>query len=79
MFRLELLELKKKGVINKIGVSLHSNNDMIDVLKNQDIELIQLPYNLFDNKNKREKVILKVTRLAFASDSSHFSAHKETS
>ena len=63
LFRLELLELKKKGVINKIGVSLHSNNDMIDVLKNQDIELIQLPYNLFDNKNKREKVILKAKKL----------------
>ena len=58
-----MLELKKKGVINKIGVSLHSNNDMIDVLKNQDIELIQLPYNLFDNKNKREKVILKAKKL----------------
>ena len=63
LFRLELLELKKKGLINKIGVSLHSNNDMIDVLKNQDIELIQLPYNLFDNKNKREKVILKAKKL----------------
>ena len=63
LFRLDLLELKKKGVINKIGVSLHSNNDMIDVLKNQDIELIQLPYNLFDNKNKREKVILKAKKL----------------
>ena len=63
LFRLELLELKKKGVINKIGVSLHSNNDMIDVLENQDIELIQLPYNLFDNKNKREKVILKAKKL----------------
>lgn len=63
LFRLELLELKKMGVINKIGVSLHSNNEMIDVLKNQDIELVQLPYNLFDNKNKREKVIFKAKKL----------------
>ena len=63
LFRLELLELKKKGVINKIGVSLHSNIDLIEVLKNEDIELIQLPYNLFDNKNKREKVILKAKKL----------------
>ena len=63
VFKLELLELKKSGFINKIGVSLHSNNEIIDVLKTQDIDLIQLPYNLFDNENKRGKVILKAKKL----------------
>jgi aryl-alcohol dehydrogenase-like predicted oxidoreductase len=62
LFSFELLELKKKGFIDKIGVSLHSNNDMIDVLKNQDIELIQLPFNLFDNNSKRETILLKARK-----------------
>jgi len=61
-FKLELLELKSKGIIKKIGVSLHNNHHINDVLKNKEIELIQLPYNLFDNKSKREKVFLKAKK-----------------
>ena len=59
LFKLELLELKSKGIIKKIGVSLHNNHNINDVLKNKEIDLIQLPYNLLDNKSKREKVFLK--------------------
>ncbi len=59
LFKLELLELKRKGIIKKIGVSLHSNHNINDVLENREIGLIQLPYNLLDNKSKRENVFLK--------------------
>jgi len=58
-FKLELLELKGKGIIKKIGVSLHYNHHIEDVLRNNDIDLIQVPYNLFDNLSKREKVFAK--------------------
>ena len=33
LFKLELLELKSRGIIKKIGVSLHSNHNINDVLK----------------------------------------------
>ena len=59
LFKLELLELKNRGIVKKIGVSLHSNHNINDVLENKEIDLIQLPYNLLDNKSKREKVFLK--------------------
>lgn len=59
LFKFELLELKNRGIIKKIGVSLHNNCDINDVLENKEINLIQLPYNLLDNKSKREKVFLK--------------------
>tara|TARA_B100000780_G_C20765320_1_gene303920 strand:+ start:21 stop:572 length:552 start_codon:yes stop_codon:yes gene_type:complete len=59
LFKLELLELKNRGIIKKIGVSLHFNHNINDVLENKEIDLIQLPYNLLDNKSKREKVFLK--------------------
>jgi aryl-alcohol dehydrogenase-like predicted oxidoreductase len=62
LFKLELLELKSRGIIKKIGVSLHNNHNINDVLENKEIGLIQLPYNLFDNKSKREKVFLKAKK-----------------
>jgi aryl-alcohol dehydrogenase-like predicted oxidoreductase len=63
LFKLELLELKCRGIIKKIGVSLHSNHDVDDVLKYKDIELIQLPFNLLDNMSKRKEVFLKARKL----------------
>ena len=59
LFKLELLDLKSKGIIKKIGVSLHTNHNINDVLENKEVGLIQLPYNLLDNKTKREKILLK--------------------
>ena len=59
LFKLELLELKNRGIIEKIGVSLHSNVNINEVMKNEEIGLIQFPYNLLDNKSKRERVLLK--------------------
>ena len=62
LFKLELLELKSRNIIKKIGVSLHSNHDINDVLKCKYIELIQTPFNLLDNMSKREKVFIKAKK-----------------
>ena len=58
-FRHDLIELRNSNKIKKIGVSLNSNEEIIEVLRNSDIDLIQMPYNLLDNKSKREKVFLR--------------------
>ena len=59
IFQDDLLHLKRNGLINKIGVSLHSNEEIIEVLNNDNIDLIQFPYNLLDNFSHRREVLLK--------------------
>ena len=62
VFNSELKELKNQGKVLKIGVSLHSNKDIHDVLKNRDIDLIQFHYNLLDNRSQRKEVILEAKK-----------------
>lgn len=45
--------LKQQKVINKIGVSIYTNAEFESVLSDDDIDIIQLPYNLLDNFNLR--------------------------
>lgn len=61
-FQYELRQLKREGKIEKIGVSIYTNEEMEKVLENEDISLIQLPFNLLDNKNQRGKLIEKAKR-----------------
>ena len=58
-FKDDLIGLRKSNKIKKIGVSLHSNDQIIEVFKEKHIDLIQLPFNLLDNSNQREGVLLK--------------------
>ena len=58
-FEADLGLLKNQGIINKIGVSLHSNQELEDVLKFENIDLIQLPFNLLDNSFQRKTVLNK--------------------
>ncbi len=59
LFQEDLLHLKREGLIDKIGVSLHSNEEILEVLKNDNINLIQLPFNLLDNASQRKEVLIK--------------------
>lgn len=54
VFKYDLLHLKKVNKIEKIGVSLHSNEDLVEVLNDENIDIIQIPFNLLDNSNQRE-------------------------
>ena len=49
----ELLTLKEKGLLNKIGVSIYDNQELMLAINSQEIDVIQLPFNLLDNKSKR--------------------------
>ncbi len=57
-FRKEIKELKEAGVIGKFGVSVYTNEE-IDELLTEEVDLIQLPFNLLDNKSQRSDVIKK--------------------
>lgn len=44
------------GRINHIGVSVYTNNEIEALLPVQEIDVIQAPFNLLDNHNKRAEV-----------------------
>lgn len=54
----ELLNnLKSKGKTKHIGVSVYTNEELETVMMNDDIDIIQLPFNLFDNTNLRGDIL----------------------
>ena len=57
LFKDELIKLRKHGLIQNIGVSLHSNDHIKEVLKNSNINIIQIPFNMLDNAYQREKIL----------------------
>jgi aryl-alcohol dehydrogenase-like predicted oxidoreductase len=59
LFEKEILELKKNGLIKKLGVSIYSNEELYDLLNYEHIDVIQMPFNLFDNVYQREMAIKK--------------------
>lgn len=52
-----LKKLKADGFIKNLGVSVYTNDEFEEVIKDEDIDVIQIPYNVFDNKNIRGKLI----------------------
>jgi aryl-alcohol dehydrogenase-like predicted oxidoreductase len=50
----ELIGLK---LVKSIGVSVYSNDEAINTLNADLISIIQLPYNLLDNYNKRSEIL----------------------
>ncbi|WP_431165295.1 aldo/keto reductase [Tenacibaculum halocynthiae] len=61
-FQKDLSSLKKEGIIKKIGVSLYTNEEFEKVLEFDDIDLIQLPFNLLDNTTKRGGILSKAVK-----------------
>lgn len=57
----QLSKLKEKGQINKIGVSVYTNEEAIKSLEDPLIDFIQMPYNLFDNYHLRNEVLEKAS------------------
>ena len=55
----DLIHLKNIGKIQYIGVSVYTNKEIEEVLLNDDVDIIQLPFNLFDNANLRGNILHK--------------------
>lgn len=55
----ELLKLKDAGKINTIGVSVYENDELDIALNAKEIDVIQLPFNCFDNMNQRGSLLKK--------------------
>lgn len=55
----KLIELKKRKLTNKIGISIYSNEEFEKVINSEIIDVIQVPYNILDNENKKGDLIIK--------------------
>lgn len=53
-----LISFKLNGV-EKIGVSIYTNEQMEEVIDDVNVDIIQLPFNLFDNINLRGELLKK--------------------
>lgn len=49
----KLLELKAKGLINHVGVSVYTNDQIKYLLDKEHVTVVQLPFNLLDNYSVR--------------------------
>jgi len=56
---LDLQNEVKAGRINKIGVSVYTNEEINDLLGYKEVDVIQAPFNLLDNENKRAEIFTK--------------------
>tara|TARA_B100000029_G_scaffold263414_1_gene259595 strand:- start:13479 stop:14366 length:888 start_codon:yes stop_codon:yes gene_type:complete len=55
-----LLKLKRRGLINKIGVSAYSPNEIKKVLNKYRIDVVQLPFNVFDQRLNNKNFLKKL-------------------
>ena len=53
----ELKLFKIKGLIKKIGISIYTNSEFEDSINNKVIDVIQIPFNVFDNHHRRGDLI----------------------
>ncbi len=58
---LQLLKAKDDGLISSIGVSIYTNEELLHVINDLQIDVIQLPFNLLDNDFQRGK-FLKIAK-----------------
>lgn len=56
----QLGTLKQTGEIENIGVSVYTNLQIEDVIRDKLVDVVQLPFNLFDNINLRGEVLRKI-------------------
>jgi hypothetical protein len=60
---IELGELKRQGLIEKIGVSIYGESDFKKALQMPEVDVIQLPFNLLDHWGRRGQLIEKAKSL----------------
>ncbi|HEY4323086.1 MAG TPA: aldo/keto reductase [Mucilaginibacter sp.] len=54
-----ICKMRDDGLVKYIGASIYTNQQLEDVLKKDEIDLLQLPFNLLDNNLQRGRLIEK--------------------
>lgn len=55
--RIEIKQLLSEGLIHKFGVSLYTNEELEEVLRDDMVTIVQLPFNLLDNHSVRGELL----------------------
>ncbi len=55
----QLLKLQADKIINRIGISVYSNEQFNEAIDDKDINVIQIPFNILDNENLRHELLIK--------------------
>jgi len=53
----ECLSLKAQGVVTRIGVSVYTPNELIAACKSFPIDIVQIPFNIFDQRFNTNEVV----------------------
>lgn len=53
----KMRELKLKGLVSKIGISITKFHNISKIINNYKIDVIQLPYNIIDRRFESQKII----------------------
>lgn len=54
----DLVDLKSAGLAKSIGVSIYNNSEFENLLNYEQIDLIQLPFNLLDNLSQKDNLLI---------------------
>ncbi|MBC9933799.1 aldo/keto reductase [Chitinophaga qingshengii] len=49
----ELVVMKNQGLMRKVGVSIYTNEELLEVIQDDRCDVIQIPYNLLDNSAQK--------------------------
>lgn len=55
----QFVRLKKLDLVDKLGVSVYTNEEVTELLNYDGIDVVQVPFNLLDNVNERKDVLTK--------------------
>ena len=58
----EIVQLKKKKLTKKIGVSVYSQVELVKLLKKYSFDIVQIPINVFDRRFIKKKYLLQLKK-----------------
>jgi aryl-alcohol dehydrogenase-like predicted oxidoreductase len=58
-----LLELKAGGLIQKLGVSVYHPRQLENILNQNQIDLVQLPFNVYDQRFAQSGLLSRLTKM----------------
>ncbi len=55
-----LSQLKNEGLIDRIGISIYNQEEIIEAFKYKELDVIQIPINIFDHRLIHNKILKKL-------------------
>ena len=56
----DMISLKNLGIVESVGVSVYDDFEILDALNYDEIDILQIPFNLLDNYSIKNSLIKKI-------------------